>query len=325
MQEIIKEFEKNGFTAEEALRIINLRSAENPFAQTQITDRINGFVKLFSKYKKTKKESIIKLRKTPRFFGYTPEYIERNLKLVSRFFEMDPSACFKLFWNTPNIFTIPLARVKRNIELQANVLGLSMDEWKGIAVRKPSILQKSAHLIESGIQACSKELGIPQEIWIRLALKAPELLSANPNTIVKKVNDLSQIFWTDNSCLLTSFERFPSLLYADPKLMQQKYNFLKKMYEDDLIRVDDGGVKHEAYLQEYLLKKPFVLVYSLEALKLKRLYAKYIIETKGKPQKMALYKTERAILEDLKNAPESFWTEKRKMLFQSRMIHGKSR
>lgn len=325
MQEIIKEFEKNGFKKEEVLRIINLRGTENPFLQTQISDRINAYLELFSKYKKTKKDGILKLRKTPRFFSYTPQYIEHNLKQISQFFEMSPEACFKLFWNTPDIFTISFQRIKRNIQLQADILNLSVDEWKKIAIRKPSILQKSAHLVEQGIKTCAEKLNMPREKWIQISLKAPELLSANPNTLVKKVNEISQIFWTDNFHLLSSFEKFPSLIYADPQLMQQKYNFLKKMYEDDLILVDDGGMKHEAYLQEYLLKKPFILVYSLEALKLKRLYAKYIKETKGKPQKMALYKTEKNILEDLKNAPESFWTEKRKNLFQTRMKYGKSR
>jgi len=325
MQEIIKEFKKKGFTKEEVLRIINLRATEKPFLQTQISDRINAYLDLFSKYKKTKKDGILKLRKTPRFFSYTPQYIEHNLKQISQFFEIQPETCFKLFWNTPDIFTVSFQRIKRNIQLQADILNLSVEEWKKIAVRKPSILQKSAHLVEAGIKTCAEKLNLPREKWIQISLKAPELLSANPNTLVKKVNELSQIFWTDNFHLLSSFEKFPSLIYADPKLMQEKYNFLKKMYEDDLILVDDGGMKHEAYLQEYLLKKPFILVYSLEALKLKRLYAKYIKQIKGKAQKMALYKTEKNILEDLKNAPESFWTEKRKSLFQTRMNHGKSR
>lgn len=325
MEEIIKEFEENGFTRDEVMRIINSRGSEKPFFKTQISDRIKAYVDFFAIYKKTKKESILKLRKTPRFFSYTPQYIERNLKMISDFFDIKDEACFKLFWNTPNLFSVPVARIKRNIQLQSNVLNLSVDEWKKIAIRKPSILQKSAHLIEKGILTCSNKLGVSKEKWIKMTLKAVELLSADPYMIVKKVNELSHIFWTDNLCLLNSFEKFPSLIYADPKLMQQKYDFLKKMYQDDLILVDDGGVKHEAYLQEYLLKKPFILVYSLEALKLKRLYAKYIKETKGKPQKMALYKTEKNILEDLKSAPESFWTEERKNLFHTRMNHGKSR
>lgn len=322
MQKIIDEFVKNGFSPEEVMRIINLRSSDRAFMKTQINQRIEGFIQLFAKYKKTKEESILKLRKTPRFFNYTPEYIERNLKVVSQFFNLDTAACFKLFWNTPNVFTVPLDRMKRNIELQAKVLNLPLDEWKKIAIRKPSILQKTAHLVEGGILACSKSLDIPKEKWIDIALKAPELLSANPNTIIKKIEGLSSVFWTDKYCLLDSFSKYPSLIYADPVLMQKKYDFLKKMYQDDLIRVNDGGIKHEAYLQEYLLKNPFILVYSLEALQLKRLYSKYIKEKKGKAQKMALYKTERAILEDLKNAPETFWNEKRKKLFQARLNHG---
>ncbi len=325
MHKVIQEFLNNGFTQEEVFKIIKIRRSKKAFAKIDVSNRIQGYISFFQKYHKSKSEIIKKLRKTPRLFCCTPEFIERNFLSMSSFFEISSEQCFKQIWNVPDLFAIPVDGIKKQIQNQADVLKLPLDEWKKKAIKKPSVIKKSPHLLAKSLDTYVKELGITKEEWIDVSLKAIELFSADPNTIISKVRVIAGIFCTDTHFLINSFSKFPSLMYADSKLMQQKYDYLKKMYEDDLIKVDDDGIKHEAYLQEYLLKKPFILVYSLQALKLKRLYAIYIKKVKGVPQKMALYKTERAIIDELKNVPETFWEESQKSLLKSRINHERSR
>lgn len=325
MQKVIQEFLDNGFSQEEVFKIIKTRRTKNAFVKIDISNLIQKYISFFKKYQKSEADAIKKLKKVPRLFSYTPEFIERNFLSVCSFFEISPEQCFKQIWNFPVLFTVPIASIKKQIKQQADILKLTVDEWKKKAIKKPAVIKKRPDLLAKSLDTYVEELGVTKEEWIDISLKAIELFSADPNTIIAKIRSIAGIFYTDTRFLINSFSKFPSLMYADPKLMQQKYDYLKKMYEDDLIKVDDAGIKHEAYLQEYLLKKPFILVYSLEALKLKRLYAKYIKIKTGKAQKMALYKTERAIMDELKNVPDSFWTKEQLELLKVRYNYANSR
>ena len=319
MKQVLNEFMQLGFKQEEAFKILQLRKKFQAFCKTDIAKRFETLCKFFKKFNKTPSEVRKKIVQSPKLFDYLPEFIEHNLKNAALLFNCSQKEVFYHFWDTPLLFTISPSVMKRNLQAQADVLKIPLDVWKKIALKKPPVLKKNAQMLKSSIQLMASELKISQDEWVKITLKASELLCADPNTLLKKTKENASVLGTDISSVVKSFSRFPSLFYIDPKKLQAKYDFIKQMYMDDLICLDDNGKKNEKVLTKYLLNKPLILVYSMEAFELKKVYAEYIKIQKGKPQKGPLYRTERDILSQLEKAPDSFWTVQSYKIYQKRL------
>ena len=319
MKQVLKEFMDLGFTQEEVFKIFEVRKKVQAFKKTDIHNRFKSLCLFFKKFRKTPSEVRKKILQSPKLFDYSPEFIETNFKKIASIFNRQEKEVFSHFWDTPLLFSISANTMERTIKAQADVLNVPFEIWREIVLKKPPVLKKSANMIKSSVHLIASEFSISTEEWIKISLKASELLCADPNTLIKKTKEHAKILGTNVQGIVKSFSSFPSLFYLDPQKLQAKYDFMKQMYFDDLISLDDGGEKKETALQQYLLKKALILVYSLEALELKRVYAQFIKNKKGKAQKAPLYRTEINIIKELETAPTSFWTPTRYAIFQKRL------
>ena len=116
MHKVIQEFLNNGFTQEEVFKIIKIRRSKKAFAKIDVSNRIQGYISFFQKYHKSKSEIIKKLRKTPRLFCCTPEFIERNFLSMSSFFEISFNALAKA--------DVGPLRAYSNIEISTGLAGI---------------------------------------------------------------------------------------------------------------------------------------------------------------------------------------------------------
>ncbi len=316
-QIIFQSFIDAGFTTKQATKMMlfHKKNYKMPFKNVDIAKRISEFQSVFGKFGKTRENIIEKIVSFPTFFARQPETLENKIAEIAKYFNTSQSKFLNSIWDENiNLISLNVSRIDDIVTKQAELLGVSKEEWKKCAFRRTRILTSPLDVIDEKIEKNIQQFNLTRSEWINAARRNPSILLLDPDNLWKRVQESSTIFQKPAEEIARAFLKFPQFFYMKPEPMRKKMAFITQMYLKDMFQMRDNGTKNLSLLHSYILNN-LQLMHSIEALHKRCTYSRFL-KYQGKAVRTApMWRRKHDIETALADAPAEFMVRESKRIW----------
>jgi hypothetical protein len=162
------------------------------------------------------------VKRRPRFLYNRPEALAQRLAILADVLQLPKAKLLRCAMGFNGILLVKPATVDSHVTENATRLGVTLDDYKRLALCCPMLFVMQARTVEARRNRLAALLGLDQEGVMRVARKSPHLLFRAPKTLAANIKEIVALLGISRASAIRLFIKQPTVLEFRPASLKAK-------------------------------------------------------------------------------------------------------